>query len=58
MDDKTKEVFFSKYCETCENSKLPETEDPCNECLAQGWNANSHKPIFYKDITGGSLTNE
>ena len=45
-----KEVFYYKYCPLCkyENSdKKEDWEDPCNECLTQGWNENSHKPIRY-----------
>lgn len=49
MENKTKEVFFHQYCPTCENHDLPESEDPCNECLGEPSNENSHKPVNYKE---------
>lgn len=45
----TKEVRFDIYCQKCKNANTPETEDPCNDCLAQGWNAESKKPILFKE---------
>ena len=45
----TKEVFFSEYCLKCKYGDLKETEEPCDECLSQGWNENSHKPINFKE---------
>ena len=45
-----KEVDFHKYCALCKydnSDKKEEDEDPCNECLCQGWNENSHNPISY-----------
>lgn len=44
-----KEVRFDIYCSKCKNSNTPETEDPCNDCLAQGWNEDSKKPILFKE---------
>lgn len=43
-----KEVFFHKYCMTCAHLHEEESGDKCNECLAQGWNDDSHKPINYE----------
>lgn len=45
----TKEVYFNEYCKKCIHSDNAETDDPCNECLAQGWNDDSHKPIRFKE---------
>lgn len=45
----TKEVYYHKYCPKCLYSETPEEEDPCDECLSQGWNENSHKPINFKE---------
>ena len=45
----TKEVYFNEYCKKCKNVNTSETEDPCNECLAHGWNDDSHKPIRFKE---------
>lgn len=47
--DNTKEVRFDVYCKTCEHYNKSEADDPCFDCLDQGWNTNSHKPIFYKE---------
>jgi len=49
METNTKEVNFRLYCPKCKHYELPETEDPCNECLAQGWNYDSRKPINYEE---------
>lgn len=38
-------VDFMKWCPTCRHRDTPEVDDPCNECLAQGWNVDSTKPI-------------
>lgn len=45
----TKEVRFDEYCKLCEHYKKSEAEDPCWDCLNQGWNEDSHKPIMFKD---------
>ena len=47
----TKEALYFEYCKKCVHEKVIETEDPCNECLTQGWNVNSHKPIKYEEKT-------
>ena len=49
MDNDYKEVYFDKYCETCEYKDAPETEDPCARCLDNPINLYSHKPINYKE---------
>lgn len=49
MQTEIKIVEFEKYCRLCENNGLPETEDPCNECLTYPTNKNSHKPVNYKE---------
>ena len=44
----TKEVLFNEYCPKCKHyEKLP-SEDPCWDCLNQGWNYDSHKPIKFE----------
>lgn len=43
-----KEVWFDEYCEKCEYEKLTETESPCDECLQEPTNWNTHKPVKYK----------
>ena len=49
MEGKQKEVYFHIYCVKCEHKDIPEEEDPCRDCLTQGWNIDSHKPINYKE---------
>ena len=50
----TKEVDFRVYCPKCQHYPLKETEEPCNECLEQGFNYGSKKPINYKEREHGS----
>ena len=48
MDDQAyKEVYFDKYCKTCKHEKLKETEAPCDECLCEPLNWNTHRPVKY-----------
>lgn len=44
-----KEVRFDQYCPKCEHWEKSEAEDPCYDCLNQGWNDESHKPIMFKE---------
>ena len=46
---KTKEVYYDKWCNKCINKNVEEIKDPCNECLTQGWNEFSHKPINFEE---------
>ena len=48
MEQKLKEVYFDRWCNTCKNVNKPEHEDPCNECLTNPGNWDSHKPVNYK----------
>ena len=47
MDENMKLVEFDKYCPTCQNKNTEDSEDPCNECLAEGARQYSHKPLRY-----------
>jgi hypothetical protein len=50
MDDQAyKEVYFDKYCKTCKHKKLEETEAPCDECLGEPLNWNTHRPVKYEE---------
>jgi hypothetical protein len=40
-----KEVYFDKWCITCQHEKLMEEADPCFECLDTPLNVDSNKPI-------------
>lgn len=42
-------VYFGKYCKTCKREKLPENKPPCDECLKNPINLNSHRPVNYED---------
>lgn len=42
-----KEVYFDKWCPYCKHHDKTESEDPCWDCLEQGWNYDSHRPIFW-----------
>lgn len=46
-----KEVYFNEYCHKCKHKAVPETEDPCNECLTEPVNEYSHKPVRFKDAS-------
>lgn len=45
----TKEVRFDMYCKECKHYEKSEAEDPCFDCLDQGWNEDSHKPIMFEE---------
>lgn len=38
-----KEVYFDQYCKSCKYHGLEESKDPCNDCLAEPSNTNSHR---------------
>lgn len=46
-EEEVKEVFFDRWCPSCKHIDKSESEDPCWDCLEQGWNINSHRPIFW-----------
>lgn len=48
METDTKEVNYRAYCPKCKHYELKETEEPCNECLSQGYNYNSVKPVRFE----------
>ena len=48
-ESKYKIVEFEKYCPSCKYLNEPEDEEPCNECLTEASNLDSHKPINYKE---------
>lgn len=47
--DVYREVDFEKYCKTCRYCDLDEKFDPCNECLEEGYNIESEKPIKWEE---------
>lgn len=44
-----KEVYFDKYCKTCQHKDLDEKEEPCRSCLSEPANLYSHKPVNWKE---------
>jgi hypothetical protein len=42
-------VEFDKYCKICKYKDLPETEDPCWDCLEDPVNVYSHRPTGFVD---------
>ena len=48
-DTRFKEVDFEQYCKQCKYAGLKENEDPCWDCLTEGVNENSHKPVYFKE---------
>lgn len=48
MND-TKECMFDIFCKTCRYFEKEDWEDPCNDCLTESYNIDSHKPVNYKE---------
>lgn len=48
MAGNLKEVNYARYCRVCKHRKVKETEDPCNECLAEGARIDTHKPRYFE----------
>lgn len=49
MEYKYKEVYFNEYCSKCKEVDTSPDKDPCNECLSNPTNENSHKPVYFKE---------
>lgn len=49
MDLNYKEVYFHEYCKTCKYANIDDVKDPCNECLGEPANINSHKPVKWEE---------
>lgn len=49
MEDNYKEVYFGIYCGNCRYESRNESEEPCNSCLDEPTNLNSHKPVNWKE---------
>ena len=43
------EVYFHEWCSKCKYRDLAERELPCNDCLAEPSNEDSHKPVYFKE---------
>lgn len=44
MEYHDKFVEFSKYCKNCKYKDLDESQDPCDHCLEEPTNVDSHRP--------------
>ena len=49
MENEYQEVYFDQYCDKCKYGDLPEWKDPCNDCLSEPANLNSHKPVRWEE---------
>lgn len=47
-EPKEKEVYFHQHCKTCKHWELKDTEKPCNECLDNPFNYDTHKPVKWE----------
>lgn len=46
----TKEVRFDIYCKECKHYTKSATDDPCNHCLGNPSNEDSHVPVDFKQV--------
>ena len=44
-----KEVYFGDYCKTCKHEPLTEDQTPCDDCLNNPINDDSHKSVNWED---------
>ena len=49
METREKEVRFDLYCSKCKHWKKSEWEDPCDECLHEPSQVDSHRPINFEE---------
>ena len=47
-------VDFQKWCPTCKYRDMKDIEEPCTNCLEHAVNANSTKPIMWKEKDHGT----
>lgn len=52
-----KEAHFYEYCKKCKNRDVSNTEEPCDECLSEPTNLNTHRPVKY-ETKGADKMNE
>lgn len=47
----TKEVDFNQYCPLCKHANEDEFDvnSACYDCLVQGWNTDSRKPLNFSE---------
>lgn len=50
MDQQSyKEVYYHQYCPTCKHRKVKNVDEPCDECLSEPLNWNTHRPVNYEE---------
>ena len=49
MEGDFKIVHFDEYCRKCEHRKKKEDDTPCDECLENPVNVDSHKPVKFEE---------
>lgn len=49
MENREKIVEFSVYCPTCKHYEKEGVEEPCDECLENPMNIDSHKPVKWEE---------
>lgn len=47
--NREKLVQFENRCKSCKHVKESATEDPCDECLSNPTNTDSHKPVRWEE---------
>lgn len=45
---KKRKSILTSIANRCKHHGLEESKDPCNDCLAEPSNTNSHKPMNYE----------
>ena len=49
MIDDLKIVEYDKFCQNCKYKKTTANDEPCEECLSNPVNINTHKPVNYEE---------
>ena len=44
-------VNFDEWCHKCEHFNVVDWDDPCNDCLNNPGNEDSHRPVYFKEDT-------
>lgn len=49
MDEQAyKEVYYYEYCKVCKHRQVKNTDEPCDECLSEPLNLNTHRPVKFE----------
>lgn len=50
MDDRFEKIVeFHSWCKRCKHFDKDENDDPCNECLNNGGNVESRRPVMFEE---------